>query len=248
MARADIAESQTLLLWNSQDPEEESQRIKEKYLQLHPGVLELDLNVAYTFDHIGELDPLMDSYHLTDIQPAGCGITRRYITPCKFRELFLEEGSAFRNFLAANPNILCIATTRGLPAAISDTLNPAAVVGGQPVGGIYASFEAALSRLRYGSLGEGADVIAFDRVSNPYNAQFGLDDPGIPLTELYDCYPFTLECCGDLGDDDVDIGDPLCPGEIFAVSRLDSAQATVDFNLDGIIDHVDGVLWNLTRS
>jgi hypothetical protein len=251
MARADIAESQTLLLWNSQDPEEESQQIKEKYLQLHPGVLELDLNVGYTFDHVGEFDPLVDSYHLTDIQPAGCGITRRYITPCKFRELFLEEGSAFRNFLAANPNILCIATTRGLPAAISDTITPTIASNPQqPGGGIYASFEATLSRLRYGPLGVGADSVAFDEILNPLNSSFGLDTDGEPLAETFSAYPFDSLVCGDLDDPD-DIlppSEPLCPGEIFAVSRLDSAQATIDFNLDGIIDHVDGVLWMLTRS
>ena len=261
IARADIAENQTLLLWNSEDWE--SSAIKVKYVQLHPGILTFDLDIEYTHDHDNEPDPT-GTYHLTDIAPDGCGITKRYITPCKFRELFLEEGCAFMNFLAANPNILCIATTRGLPAAISDSLSPFAfdpLAPGtccatecavhpyclQPGGHIYASFEAALTRLRYGSLGAGPDSTAFDTIKNPYAGGFGLDAPGTPLTALFDCYPFDAECCGDLDDPDTSF-QPLCPGEIFAVSRLDSAQATIDYDLDGDTDNVDGVLLMLVRS
>jgi hypothetical protein len=243
---ADVAEDQCLLLWNSEDWE--SAAIKAKYVQLHPGVLTFDLDIAYTHDHDNEPD-LDGTYNLTDIEPAGCGITKRYITPCKFRELFLEEGCAFRTFLAAHPNILCIATTRGIPAAISDTLTPVTGSPQQPSGGIYASFEAALSRLRFGPLGVGADSIAFDKIYNPYFAFFEPDEPGTPLANLFDCYPFDAACCGSLDSDDDSLGvATICPGEIFAVSRLDSARAAIDYNIDGNIDHVDGVLAMLDRT
>jgi hypothetical protein len=45
IARADLAENQVLLLWNSADPE--SNAIGERYRQLHPGVISCDLNLVY---------------------------------------------------------------------------------------------------------------------------------------------------------------------------------------------------------
>jgi hypothetical protein len=44
-ASAQLVEGNVLLLWNSED--DESSRIREKYVELHPGVVALDLKIRY---------------------------------------------------------------------------------------------------------------------------------------------------------------------------------------------------------
>jgi hypothetical protein len=248
VARADLVENQVLLLWNSQDSE--SQDIRDAYKAKYPGVVECDLNLEYP----------SSTYHLTDIQPDGCGITSKYITPCRFKQMFVDGPSVFTACLSANPQVYAIVTTRGLPAAISDTLMPAPFDNDveqtccsfgcqqqpfcvQPGGGMYASFEAALSRRGLGPLGEGDAADAYDAVLNPYY-------PGTTVGELDD-----FESIFDYEDCEIPLEhepDPLCPGEAFIVCRLDSALPENipqnDADGDGDVDYVDGVVAMLRGS
>jgi hypothetical protein len=88
IARADLSEDWVILVWNSFN--QDSQDIAEEYLELHPNVISCDLDIEYTTDF--------------DLTPPECGIISTYITPCKFREVFLDGPSNFTNHLAANPN------------------------------------------------------------------------------------------------------------------------------------------------
>ena len=99
-----LTENQVMLLYNSQNSE--SSDIAAIYLQFHPDVIVCDLNIIYPPNN----------------QFENCGITNRYITPCKFKEIFIDGPSNFLTCLEQNPQILSIATTRGLPAAISNIL------------------------------------------------------------------------------------------------------------------------------
>ena len=252
IARADLAENQVMLLYNSQDAE--SAAIATRYLQLHPGVVSCNLNITYTFHHgtgIGTFDGA----------PPSCGITSKYITPCKFKELFIDGPSNFTMCLANNPQILAIATTRGIPAAITNTLavdsfdddddgSPCNITGVglpdellQPAGGIYASFEATLSRLRLGSILHTDASIAFDRVENPYYPD---NIPTVlpPIEAFEDFLADPLDCPPAIAS----LPDLLCPGEMFIVSRLDSHVSPIDYDGIGGFTNVDGVIGMLLRA
>ena len=206
---ADIDEDEVMLLYNSLDSE--SSQIADWYDDLHPGVVHCDIAVQY--------DPT--------VQPDGYWATKKYISPLKFKQVFIDSTGPFAQCLAANPQLLCIVTTRGVPGAISDTVTPLA----GPNGGIYASLEATLCRYRLGDLFQEPPtwnpVEALAPVVNPYYVS------GSPY-ELQPFEDFLEDACNDLPN-------PVCLGHMFLVSRLDSATPGYDYDGNGVVNNLDGV-------
>ncbi len=151
-AQAALQENQVVLLYNSQNAE--SLAIRNAYVAQYPNVLQFDLNLTY---------PTVPPTPRQDAPPPE-EINNQYITASKFQALFLGRNSAFRQYLNANPQVLAIVTTRGLPGAVSDNFDPEPMVGmGQPIDGVWASFEAALSHP--GIVSGGNPLL---KVVNPY--------------------------------------------------------------------------------
>lgn len=211
----EITAEQTLLLYNSRKPE--SMEIHDAYIATHPGILEYDLNLDYP-----DAPPR--------VTPEG-GINNQYITPSRYRELFYNPDSEFRQYLLSHPEILVIVTTRGLPAAVSDSFDPAPRLHSPQE--IHSSFEAALSRPGFGILGE--------KISNPYYgstmgfAEFLDASPDINPGDIYlvsrlDSKAPTTDVDGDGDIDEVD-------GVIGMINR--SVDSTVNIYASSIV--VDGV-------
>ena len=210
-APAALMESETLLLYNSHNSE--SAAIHDIFMDAHPGVWSYNLNLDY---------PTVPPEPRQETPPAG-GINNQYITPDRFDDLF-GPNSEFRKFLRERPEILAIVTTRGLPAAVSENFDPDAAPGMvQPVSGVWASFEATLSRP--GLPGPGGDPLR--QAPNPYfDSQQSFAD-------------FLAKQC--------ESGGP-CRGDYYLVSRLDSAAPAEDYDGDGDIDPVDGVYAMIQRA
>ena len=233
-ARGQLVEGNVLLLWNSKD--DESSRIRQKYMELHPGVVEFDLKIDYA-----DFPP--NSILNTD---AGCSgscdddcpgnhecvccscptlavgsppefplkaMNKYYITPSMFEDVRQQIIAFLNDYKLSHPPleyepILAIATTRGLPAAISMSFDAVANHSGQC---IQRSFEAALARLGVqGTPGP-----------NPYKGRLGRN------------FKWLFSPCG---------GQQHLAGKIFLVSRLDSDDADADG------DYADDVIALLERS
>jgi hypothetical protein len=178
--------NEVMLLYNSYLPD--SAQIAATYLAHHPGVIPCDIAVPYWYVQYppGQVST-----------PPPLGINNQFITRATFRALFLDsERTPFRQCLAQNPQILAMATTRGLPAAVSDNFNPNASAG--PLqGGIWCSLESALT---IAGQGPSANPFSLQWIQNPYRG-----DHGMTIREF-------LEQPGDSWD----------IGDLFLVTRLDS--------------------------
>lgn len=135
-ASAALQQRHVALVYNSEVPE--SAAIAAEYLDHYPDVVSFDLDLAY---------PVIDTNADRDGAPPPGGLNNQFITPERFSELFRDPDSAFQRFLDDHPDIISIATTRGLPAAISNNFDPRPTVDGD---GIIGSFEAAISALNKG--------------------------------------------------------------------------------------------------
>ncbi len=206
----------------------ESQAIAEFYKLHHPGVIMCDLNLDYrVLDDCASPCDDQDPCTFDGCFDGECvheELTRYCITPCKFKEVFIDGPSAFVDCLNAHPDALCFVTTRGIPAVITDQVDqdppPGLAGGAQPTQGMYASLESALMRLKIGALGQGSLEIAYDSVPNPFGAldpvlgSFGQPDDWVaPELDAWTNSWITSNC-----------SDPEqpCP-RLYAVSRLDSA-------------------------
>lgn len=130
---AALEQRHVALIFNSQITE--SAAIAAEYLSHYPEVVAFDLDLAY---------PIITTNANRDGAPPAGGLNNQFITPARFEQLFRDPNSRFRQFLDDNPSIIAIATTRGLPAAISTDFDPRPTVDGD---GIVGSFEAAISAL-----------------------------------------------------------------------------------------------------
>lgn len=128
-----LGEDNVLLLYNSKNAD--SSAIAQAYLAARPRVTGYDLSLSY---------PALSTSQSQTASPPPEGMNNQFITPERFEELFRDDDSDFRQFLDAHPNILAIATTRGLPAAISTKFKPNITPDGD---GIVGSFEAALANI-----------------------------------------------------------------------------------------------------
>jgi hypothetical protein len=135
---AEIPENRTLLLYNSLDPDidpatglGESEAIALYYQQFHPEVILCDLGVAAP----GSGQSILDYTSVEN--PPNCGATRVLITPCKFKQIFIDGPSPFTAAMAAHPDLLCIITTRGIPTLITTAPTPASTWDPSPGGPIY---------------------------------------------------------------------------------------------------------------
>ncbi|MEC9372756.1 MAG: hypothetical protein VYC34_02895, partial [Planctomycetota bacterium] len=147
-ARAQLQESQVLILFNSQNAE--SQAVRDLYVAAHPGVVEFDIND-------------------TAVQPGNI-VRNDYLTKIR------DPLRAFLNTTGPNPlsqQIVAIVTTRGLPARIralgsgTDEFQ---------LYSTYASLESELTLLQQNLEGPGAGVFAFNysgAIDNPYHRLLG---------------------------------------------------------------------------
>lgn len=108
-AKADIEEADVLLLWNHYS--DTSTAIRDKYVDVHPDVAELDLDFCYSSE-------LPEFKCIPNPPDPGVFVTQFHISPSGFFALIAEP---VRAFLAQpkNANIKVIVTTRGLPAMIT---------------------------------------------------------------------------------------------------------------------------------
>lgn len=129
--------NEVLLLYNSQNPT--SLAIRNAYIAARPGVQQFDLNLAYP--------AVLPGQARSSTPPAG-GLNNQFITRDAFSDLFLnsEDQDSLQAYLEDHPEILAIATTRGLPAAICSDFNPTSgcEANPPPYGMIY-SFESSLA-------------------------------------------------------------------------------------------------------
>lgn len=192
-AKAQLTEANVLLLYNSENAE--SLAIRNAYVAARPGVLEYDIDLTYP--HLEPNDP----------QPSGIPIeeiNNQFISPEKFVELFLDPGP-YQTFLAAHPEILAIATTRGLPAALSTEFDPQV---GSIGGAIVASFEGAISgNSFYVTSGQ----IQFSKANPYFGYLVGFDD--------------YLLRCGTASSEGV------MPGNMFLATRLDGGSIGASLDL-----------------
>ncbi|MDG2201539.1 MAG: hypothetical protein P8K80_10210 [Phycisphaerales bacterium] len=207
---AAIEEENLLLLYNSQVPV--SLAIRDAYIAHHPGVHQFDLDLSY---------PVADE-SWPDSTPPPEGMTNYYITSAKFTELFVDDAGDFQQYLTANPEVVAIATTRGLPAAITDNFDPP-VNHAAPSPDMWGSFESHLCRSATGIF-KWQDETDTD-TQNLYR---GSERPF--LEELAECE---------------DGG--ICPGDLHLVTRLDSGRGSVDVDGDGVKTPLDGVLAMIER-
>lgn len=171
-AHAQVSEATTAIVFNSRNPE--SAAIRAWYVEAHPGVREFDLDFEYP--HFGVSATL-------PAEPDAVGVNNKFMTRARFDELFLDPSSRFRAFLAENPQINCLATTRGLPVSVSDNFHPLPYTFPPSTQG---SLEAWLSRIDFPE-----DIRA--RIPNPYfgavNRDFSrVEHPGMLLVSRLDCF------------------------------------------------------------
>ncbi len=170
LASGQIQENELVVLWNSQDSE--SQQIRDHYVQVHRDVQDFDLNIDYS---------------------TNPDITRFKVKPQEFYDLIVVP---LQGFLANPPQLVplvyAIATTRGVPALITEDFT-----GGNPSGDSVAG---QLARLGY--IETAADVGFFS--SNPYFQAIG-----IPFSQIL------ADGCPRGGIFDY-------AGKMFLVSRLDA--------------------------
>ncbi|MCA9295176.1 MAG: hypothetical protein KC983_01640 [Phycisphaerales bacterium] len=161
-ARADIQENDVILLYYGADPE--SSDIKDAYLLAHPGVHAIDVGTEsliydgeqfvfrfrYT-NQIGDPPPPNPLPGEFATNTPGLHANRHYITPEAFNVWIRRPLAAWiSNYEESSGNrILAMATTRGLPAAISIDFNVTDCVSHKPRR-IKGSFESALSAVRFG--------------------------------------------------------------------------------------------------
>ncbi len=132
-ARADLQEDQVLLLWNGDSTNDISEGIRNRYVQIHPGVHDLNLNLTYI--DINSIDPE---------NPPADSATEKFITPLAFearvRQVILD-------YIEQNQlSITCFVTTRGVPALVTSNFAPPGGLHGTSTG-VKSSFESALSML-----------------------------------------------------------------------------------------------------
>ena len=211
-AMAELAEHQVLLLYNGRVSE--SLSIRDAYIAHHPDVHQFDLDLSY---------PVTDE-NWPDSTPPPEGLTNHYITSDRFTELFVDDDSAFQQYLTANPEVVAIATTRGLPAVVTDNFAPPVNHDPPSAENIWGSFEGLLSRSGTGTYfwQEGATTVQ----QNPYLGSH------IPFVDA-------LDLCGEYGG--------ICPGELYLASRLDSSRCIIDYDGDGTRTYLDGVLALIDR-
>lgn len=165
--RAALEQGQVLLLYNSQNAT--SLAIRNAYIAKYPGVLQFDINIAYPALAPGDLQ--------SSTPPEPWRMNNQFITRKEFDERFFnfsnESLTNYQSFLAEQPQIRAIATTRGLPAAVDDNFNPNS---GLPY--TTRSFESLLAANRSASI--------VTSVPNPY---YGWD---VGFDEF-------LHACGQLG-------------------------------------------------
>ena len=237
-ARAQLVESNVLLLWNSGD--EESRLIRDAYLHAHPDVIEFDLEIDYSAWPPNSI--INQNNNCTGDCEADCGddpdpheciccscptwaigsppqypnmaVNKYYITPEMFEVVrqrivaFLQDYAVLRP-APENEPILAIATTRGLPAAISKSFDS---IANHSAHCISSSFEGQLAQLGF--------PMSVQFV-NPYKNRIGRS------------FKWLFTPCG---------GQEYLRGKIFLVSRIDSDDA----NGDG--DYVDDVIALIDRS
>jgi hypothetical protein len=156
------------------------------------------------------------------VTPPDDGINNQYITPETFTALFGPD-SEFRGFVTDRPEILAIVTTRGLPAAVSDNFDPDPRTGSPPISGIWCGFEAALSHPGL----PGFNNSPFLQTPNPY------------VTSSQPFANYLEKSC--------ETGGP-CRGDYYLVSRLDASVPGEDYDGDGDIDEIDGVVAIIQRA
>lgn len=207
-----LTENQVLLLYNGRV--DESLSIRNAYVAQHPDVHQFDLDLEY---------PTPDESE--DQTPPPEGITNRYITSAKFIELFADEQSSFQTYLAEHPDVVAIATTRGLPAVVSDNFAPPVNHDPPSAENIWGSFESLLSR----------SAVAVYEWQDPNDASSRQN----PFKGSIIAFDDKLELCGEYGG--------ICPGDLYLVSRLDSSICSTDYDGDGDKTHLDGVLALIDR-
>lgn len=228
--RAEIPEDRTVVVYNSEDgPVDpvtgltESHVIALHYKSKRPGVILCDLDVEYGGDF--------------GWWPA-CGISATSMTPCKFIELFVDGPSPFVDCLAANPDVMCIVTTRGIPTvvgmvAVQQPIYAQPNFPQNPNGVLVGSLESMLMRLRVGDWHAHLDT-AFATQENPILPVENWVAPELDEWLLANCPEgFPSEEC-------------VWP---IAVSRLDCAPIMSEIPLDtgteeksaleGVIDLID---------
>jgi len=212
-ALAELAEHQVMLLYNGRV--DESLSIRNAYIAHHPGVHQFDLDLEYptTYENWPDSDPPPE------------GITNHYITSAKFLELFSDDAGAFQQYLAAHPEVLALATTRGLPSVVSDNFDPPVNHDQPSAENIWGSFETLLSRSSV-AVYEWEDLADSSSRQNPYYGSI------VPFQEK-------LDLCGEYGG--------ICPGDLYLVSRLDSSICATDYDGNGSRTHLDGVLALIDR-
>ncbi|MEM7229171.1 MAG: hypothetical protein AAF432_10190 [Planctomycetota bacterium] len=162
VATADIQEDDVILLYYGADPE--SDAIRVAYEAAHPNVHSIDIGstsfmvdgelVQFGFRYTTEItDPPLPDPAAADMatNTPGFHANRYYITPEAYEDWIrspLEQWILDYEATSGN-RILAMATTRGLPAAISIDFNISDCVSHKPRR-IKGSFESALAAVRFG--------------------------------------------------------------------------------------------------
>ncbi len=205
-ARADIAPSQTLVLFNSQNAE--SQAVRDLYVAAHPGVLEFDLNDATLLP--GEID------------------RADYLS--KIRDPLRTHLNSTGGTTPLSQQIICIVTTRGLPARIA----------GGPEFALNSSLASVESELCL--LQQDLEVVesgALTRryrgvVDNPYHLSIAQDIDSFDRSAIETQRSFV-----EVGGITAWTIPGLTPGDIYLVCRVDAPTVGATTALDNIAALLD---------
>lgn len=224
-ASGTLLPQQVVLLYNSHVPQ--TVVLKNAYVAAHPGVLTFDINVQHPI-----LTPPWTSGDRP--QPDASGMNNFFITKSRFNELFVDPASAYQQFLTANPQILAIATVRGVPAAVTNdqwtapgspsVFNPFPTHGSGPgINTPLMGFEAALA-----ARSPNFNILAVRL--NYFGSPIGISE--------------YFAACGASGAFNE------APGAFFLATRIDSGvpKPPVDVDGNGVIDEYDGALALIQRS
>ncbi|MCB9848620.1 MAG: hypothetical protein H6814_09425 [Phycisphaeraceae bacterium] len=206
--RCGLTEDRTLLLWNSNKVE--SQAVRDLYLAHHPGVHELDLALTYNVVDISR------SLYLSTIRQPVLDYLNSATLP---------DGTPMAQ------HIICIVTTRGLPARVFGQNEMSTF----PISS-YVSVESELTLLQQDLEQPSSGITEFRHwgmVDNPYHRRINEPISSFDRSQIQTQRGFTLSGAG------AHVITGLTPGDFYLVCRVDSAPGATTTALEEIAALLD---------